>query len=139
MHPGNKEGEKPPSPKSLKRPQKCCGILEHRHGTLRHFYSKQHFIVLSQTQKTCVQRLSPASRLQKQEARFNPYMVTCNSVAYFNPQCYVTFFTFRLFKYFLPSMPLPPPCYFIITQNCSFLFCSPPRYTSCLLSIPQPN
>jgi hypothetical protein len=26
-----------------------------------------------------------ASRLQKQKASFNPYMVACNSIGYFNP------------------------------------------------------
>jgi hypothetical protein len=54
---------------------------------------KQHFIVLAQTQRTRVQRLSPknkgvltlytlASRLQKQKATFNLYMVICNSIGY---------------------------------------------------------
>jgi hypothetical protein len=64
------------------------------------------------------------SRLQKQKAKFNPYMAACNSLGY------VTFFAFRFFKFHLsamPSLPLatlsehrlvcyfsgPPPCYII--------------------------
>jgi hypothetical protein len=43
-----------------------------------------------------------ASRLQKQEARFNP----CNSIGYFIFQYYVIFFTFRFFKFYLPSLLL---------------------------------
>jgi hypothetical protein len=35
-----------------------------------------------------------ASRLQKQEAMFNPHMVACESVGYFTPQCYVAFLSF---------------------------------------------
>jgi hypothetical protein len=46
-------------------------------------------------QQIHIQRLSPenrgltlytlASRLQKQKARFNPFMVPCNSIGYFTP------------------------------------------------------
>jgi hypothetical protein len=63
-----------------------------------------------------------ASKLQKQEARFNPYAVACNSIGYFTPQCYVNFFMFRFFKFYLPAMPPPPPCYIIRTQTCLFPF-----------------
>jgi hypothetical protein len=71
----------------------CCGNLKLRYGTLRQFSRKQRFILLAQTQRTCVQRLSPenkgvspfANRLQKQKARFNPYMTACDSIGYFTP------------------------------------------------------
>jgi hypothetical protein len=49
-----------------------------------------------------------ASRLQKQKARFHPYMVTCNCWL-LHPQCYVNFFTFRFLKFYFPAMPSPPP------------------------------
>jgi hypothetical protein len=39
-----------------------------------------------------------------------PYMVACNSIGYFTAQCYVTFFTFRFFNFYLPAMPSPPHC-----------------------------
>jgi hypothetical protein len=55
---------------------------------------KQSFIVQAQTQQTHVQRLSPENkwvspyiplqagdRSNKKQARFNPYMVTCNSTS----------------------------------------------------------
>jgi hypothetical protein len=39
-------------------PQKCCGTLKQRHGTLRQFRRKQCFIMLARTQWNWVQRLS---------------------------------------------------------------------------------
>jgi hypothetical protein len=39
-----------------------------------------------------------------------------------SPQCYMTFLTFRFFKFYLPAIPSPPPCYIIRTQTCLLLF-----------------
>jgi hypothetical protein len=51
------------------------------------------------------------SRLQKQKARSNPYMVTCTPIGYFTlvlhnflplpPQCYVTFSAFGFLRFYL--------------------------------------
>jgi hypothetical protein len=58
-------------------------------------------------------------------------MVICSSIGYFTLVlvpfclwCYVTFFTFGFFRFNLSSMPSLPPCYFIRTQVCLFLFWS---------------
>jgi hypothetical protein len=63
---------------------------ELRYGTLRQISRKQHFIVLAQTQQSCVQRLSPkkkgvslASRLQRQKAKLNPLVAACDFTGYF--------------------------------------------------------
>jgi hypothetical protein len=57
-------------------------------------------------------------------------MVICNSIGYFTPllrdfpppQCYVTLSTLRFLRFYLSTMPSPPPCYFIRTQAyCFFL------------------
>jgi hypothetical protein len=96
--------------------------------------------VMAQTQWTYVQTLTLreqrdltlytlTSRLQKQGARFNPHMITCNYIGYYTPQCYVTFFMFRYFKFYLPAMPSPPPCYIIRTQTCLLLYGPPPCYS----------
>jgi hypothetical protein len=37
-------------------------------------------------------------------------------------QCYMTFFTFRFFKFYLPAVSSLPPCYFIRTQTYLLLF-----------------
>jgi hypothetical protein len=39
-----------------------------------------------------------------------------------SPQCYVTFFTFRFFKFYLSAMPSLSSCHFISTQDYLFLF-----------------
>jgi hypothetical protein len=69
-----------------------------------------------------------ASRLQKQEARFSPYMVACNSIGYFTPSamrpssCLDSFRFISLLCHPLPSATLsgyklacffsgPPSCY----------------------------
>jgi hypothetical protein len=51
--------------------------------------------------------LQAGSRSKK--TRFNPYMVARNSLGYFTPQCYMTFFMFRFFKFSLPAMSYPLP------------------------------
>jgi hypothetical protein len=67
-----------------------------RNRTLRQFSRNQCFIVLTQTQRTTVQRLSPenkggltlytfASRLQKQKANLNPPMAAYDFIGYFIP------------------------------------------------------
>jgi hypothetical protein len=58
MHPGDKGGEKAPSPQSQTSPQNHTRNLEQRQRTLRQFSWKSHFIVLAQTQQIQVQRLS---------------------------------------------------------------------------------
>jgi hypothetical protein len=63
-----------------------------------------------------------ASRLQKWEARFNPYMVVCSSVGHFAPGAMWSFFTFRLFTFDLLAMSFPPLCYIFRTQTCLLLF-----------------
>jgi hypothetical protein len=55
-------------------PQKCYGNLKMRYRTLKQFNRKQHFIVPAQTQWAPITLYTLASKLQKQEARFNPYM-----------------------------------------------------------------
>jgi hypothetical protein len=79
------------------------------------------FIVkLEAAQQIHIQRLSPKNKgisfyiplqagYRSKKARFNSYIVACNSVGYFIPQCYVIFFMFRFFKFYLPAMPSPPP------------------------------
>jgi hypothetical protein len=39
------------------------------------------------------------------------------------PKCYVTFFTFRFFKFLSLCYAIPSPCYIIRTQTCLLLFC----------------
>jgi hypothetical protein len=86
MHPGNKGGDKSLSLQSqTMSPKNCCRNHKMRYGTLRQFSRKQHFTVLSLTQQTSVQRLSPENKglspyrpLQagyRKKARSNPYMV----------------------------------------------------------------
>jgi hypothetical protein len=50
-----------------------------------------------------------ASRLQKQKAKLNPHMAACDFVGYSFPQCYVNFFMFQFFKFYLSAMPSLPP------------------------------
>jgi hypothetical protein len=88
--------------------------------------------VPAQTQQTHVQRLSLknrggltlytlASRLQKQKARSNSYMVIFNFIGYFilvlrdfsPPHCYVTLLMFGFLRFYLSAMPSLPPCYFL--------------------------
>jgi hypothetical protein len=92
----------------------CCRILGQTHGTPRWICRKQHFIVPAQTQQTPVQRLSPESkgdlpyiplqagyRIKKQGLTHTWLHATLLWV-----QCYVTFFTFRFFKFY-PSDAIP--------------------------------
>jgi hypothetical protein len=84
-------------------PKKCHGTLELRYGTLRQFSRKQSFMVPAQTQRTCVQRLSPKNKevslytslqtgytSKKQSSTHTWLHVT--SLAILFSQCYVTFF-----------------------------------------------
>jgi hypothetical protein len=67
---------------------------------------------------------------RKQGLTFNPYMVICKFVGYFTLvlsallplECYVTYFTFGFFRFYLSAIPSLPPCYFIRVQACLFLF-----------------
>jgi hypothetical protein len=72
--------------------------------------------VLAQTQQTCVQRLSPKNkgvslyiplqagyRSKKQSSTHIWLHVTLLAISF--PQCYVTFFMFQLFKFYLSAMP----------------------------------
>jgi hypothetical protein len=70
-----------------------------------------------------------ASRLQKQKARFNPYMVACNSIGYYSPSATWPFlcFNFYLFKFYLSAVPSIPPATLLDTNlSVSFFFSSPP-------------
>jgi hypothetical protein len=102
----DKGGDKSPSLQSWQQvPKVCCGNLKLRYGTLRQFTRKQQFIVLAQTQQTCVQRLHPEntevspyiplqarSRSKKQSSIHIWLHVTSLAISF--PQCYVTFFIF---------------------------------------------
>jgi hypothetical protein len=114
--PGNKGGDKSLYPQSRQMsPQKCCGNLNLRYRTLRQFSKKQHFIVLTQTQQTGVQRLSPENksvppnrplqagyRNKKQSSTLMCLSVTSLAISFF--QCYVTFM-FQFFKVSLSALP----------------------------------
>jgi hypothetical protein len=109
---------------------KCCRNLEQRPRMQRQFSRKQHFIVPAQTQW-----LSPGNkgglpyiplkadyRSKKQSLTYMWLHVTLSATSL--PQRYVTFFTFRFFKFYLSAMPFLPPCYIIRTQTC-LLLCWP--------------
>jgi hypothetical protein len=101
------------------RPWYCCSNLKLRYGTLRQFSRKQHFIVRTQTQQSCLQRLSPENKevlpyipLQagyrsKQQSSTHIWLHVTSLVILF-PQCYVTFFMFQFFKFYLPALPSLP-------------------------------
>jgi hypothetical protein len=67
----------------------CYRNLEQRHGTPRLFRKQCGSADLQPKTEPQEQRGLPlytlASRLQKQKARFHPYMVACNSIGYFTP------------------------------------------------------
>jgi hypothetical protein len=103
-------------------------------GIPTQFSRKQHFIVPAQTQQTPVQRLSPENKgalhyipLQagyRSKKQGLTHMWLHTTIVYMQPypQCSVTFFMFRFFKFYLPAMPFPSPCYIIRTQTCLLLF-----------------
>jgi hypothetical protein len=79
-----------------------------------------------------------ASRLQKQKARSNPYMVIFNFIGYFSlmlcdfspPQCYVTtFLMFRFLRFYLSALPSPPLATFSGLRPSLFSSDRPPCYT----------
>jgi hypothetical protein len=112
----------------------CCGNLKLRYGTLRQLSRKERFIVPADSADACPKAepreqrdltvYTLASRLQKQKARSNPYMVIFNSTGYFTlmlcdfppPQCYLTLSMFRSLRFYLSAMPSLPPCHVIRTQ-----------------------
>jgi hypothetical protein len=51
------------------------------------------------------------SRLQKQEAKFNPYMVVSISIGYFTLSVMWPFSHLDFLKFYLLAMPSPPSCY----------------------------
>jgi hypothetical protein len=76
------------------------------------------FIVLTQTQWTHVQRLSPEHKgvtpyiplqagYRSKKAKLNPHMAACAFIDYLFPQCYVIFM-FQFFKFYLSALPSPP-------------------------------
>jgi hypothetical protein len=78
------------------------------------------FIVLTQTQRTHVHRLSPQNkgvsphiplqagyRSKKQSSTHIGLHVTSLAISF--PQCYVTFFMFQFFKFYLSALPSLPP------------------------------
>jgi hypothetical protein len=62
--------------------------------------------------------------LQKQEARFNPYMVACNSIGYFTllPSAMWPSSCLDSLRFYLPAMPSPPLCYIIRIQTWLLFF-----------------
>jgi hypothetical protein len=85
-------------------------------GTLRQFSRKQCCIVLAQTHQTRVQKLNPENkgvspyiplqagyRSKKQSFTYIWLHVTLLAISF--PQCYVTFFMFQVFKFYLSAMP----------------------------------
>jgi hypothetical protein len=87
---------------------------------VRQFSKKQHLLCRHRLSRLMSKGWAPrtkgshlvhtlASRLQIQKAKLNPYMVACDFIGYFIPQCYVTFFMFQFFKFYLSAMPSPPP------------------------------
>jgi hypothetical protein len=121
-HPSDKGVDKSPSLKSqqMSSPKKCCGNLKVRYRTLRKFSRKQHFIMMAQTQWTHVQRLSPRTKgscliypckhvTEAKKQSLTHIWLHVTSLAILFPQCYVTFFMFQFFKFYLSVMPSLPP------------------------------
>jgi hypothetical protein len=88
--------------------------------TLRQFTRKQHFVVPTQTQWTVVLRLSPENkyvshyiplqagyRSKKQSSAHKWLHVTLLAISF--PQCYVTFFMFQFFRFYLSALLSLPP------------------------------
>jgi hypothetical protein len=85
-------------------PKKCCGNLKLRYRTLRQFSRKQHFILPADSADSCPKAepweqkgltlCTLVSRLQKQKARFNPYVIVGNSIGYFSPSATWPFLCF---------------------------------------------
>jgi hypothetical protein len=61
-----------------------------------------------------------ASRLQKQKAKLNPLVATCDFIGYFISQCYVTFI-FQFFKFYL-CFGIPFLSLIVRTPACLFFF-----------------
>jgi hypothetical protein len=72
----------------------CYGNLEQRHRTPRVF--RKQYLLAGRGSVDSHPKAEPgeqrdltlytlASRLQRQKARFNPYMVICNFIGYFTP------------------------------------------------------
>jgi hypothetical protein len=69
--------------------------------------------------------VSPCTPLQtsyRAKSKLSPIYGCMQLYWLLNPQCYVTFFTFRFFKFYLPAMPSSPPFHIIRKQTCLFLF-----------------
>jgi hypothetical protein len=110
-HPGNKGGEKNTISKSwTPAPRNVAGYSRTEKRNIEAVQQEATFYCArTDSVDSCPKAEPPKQRgltlytlessLQKQEARFNPYMVACNSIGYFTPQCCVTFFTFRFFKF----------------------------------------
>jgi hypothetical protein len=69
-----------------------------------------------------------ANRLQKQKANLNPYTVDINLLAISFSQCYVTFFMFQFFKFYLSAMPSLPPATLSEHKLVCFFSGPPPCY-----------
>jgi hypothetical protein len=119
----------------------CCRNPKLRHGTLRQVSMKQHFIVPAQTQQTHVQRLSPENKevspyisLQacyrsKQQSLTSIWLhVTLLAISF--PQCYVSFFMFQFFKFYLSAMSSLLPATLSEHKLVCFFSGLPPCYTS---------
>jgi hypothetical protein len=112
--------------------ESVAGISKLRYGTLWQFSRKQHFIVPTQTQWTCIQRLSPKNKevspyiplqagYRSKEQSSTHIWLHVTSLAIPFLQYYVIFFMFQFFKFYLSALPpLSLPYY----QNtaCLFLF-----------------
>jgi hypothetical protein len=76
------------------------------------------------------------SRLQKRKARFNPYMVACNSIGYFSPSATWPSSCFNSLS-FISLLCCPFPLLHYQNTNLSisffFFFSSPPYYNKAVL------
>jgi hypothetical protein len=91
MHPGDKGSDNAPSPTTLDDPlSNVVGNYELRYEYLRQISRKQRLLCLhrprglmSPVNKGVSALYTLASRLQKQKAKLNPHMATCDFIDYF--------------------------------------------------------
>jgi hypothetical protein len=119
MYPGDKGGEKPPSPQSwIWVPRDVAGIWNRDNGhwgnsTGSNILLCQHRVSGFESKGWAprVKDLTSytlASRLQKQKAKFNLYIIACNSIVYCTPPVLCDFSMFRFLKFYLSAMPSLP-------------------------------
>jgi hypothetical protein len=112
--------------------RKYCEIFKLGNGTPR-LFRKQYLLAWWQQLSRIISKgwaprtkdltlYTLASRLQKQWARFSPYMVVCNSISYFTPSAKWPSCLDTLSFVFLLCHPLPPPTLSEHTLACFFFW-----------------